>query len=156
MSTDGKNKINKNALAAAISILIMLSPLAYSLARYVFAQHPASPQPFLERPAAQYVNCVRETTYMRFHHWELLKRIREEVVRDGIRGETTLAGCRECHPNRDRFCNQCHAAVNLKPDCFGCHYYPDSPDVASDEAHSSAIGMDHGRTDTEPDRVHGG
>ncbi|MFC2085001.1 cytochrome C, partial [Bacteroidota bacterium] len=71
-----------------------------------------------------YKNCVRETEYMRHHHWELLRTIREEVVRYGKRGEINLKKCQECHTSRERFCNKCHDAVSMKPDCYGCHYYP--------------------------------
>ena len=30
-------------------------------------------------------------------------------------------------------CNRCHQAVSLQPDCFGCHYYPDTPEAAAAE-----------------------
>jgi hypothetical protein len=133
MNAGGKSNINKSTLAVWIPILIILIPLGYSLVRYVFAQEPQGPQPFLEMPDEQYSSCVKETEYMRYHHWELLKDIREEVIRDGKRGEIGINKCRECHPNRERFCNQCHDAVNLRPDCFGCHYYPASPEMTSGE-----------------------
>ena len=61
---------------------------------------------------------------MRRHHWELLRGVREEIVRYGKRGEIGLDRCRECHTSRERFCNVCHDAVSLTPDCFDCHYYP--------------------------------
>ena len=79
---------------------------------------------FLERPDPKYTSCVKDTEYMRYHHWELLRGIREEIVRYGIRGEVNLARCRDCHTSRETFCNRCHDAVSLTPDCFGCHYYP--------------------------------
>ena len=61
---------------------------------------------------------------MRFHHWELLRLTREEVVRYGIRGDVGLNRCGECHTSRERFCDRCHEATSLHPDCWGCHYYP--------------------------------
>jgi hypothetical protein len=45
-------------------------------------------------------------------------------VRHGKRGEVCLSKCGECHKSRERFCDRCHNAVSLTPDCFGCHYYP--------------------------------
>jgi hypothetical protein len=63
---------------------------------------------------------------MRIHHWEDLRRIRENVVRYGNRSEEGLARCKDCHTYRDRFCDRCHGAVSLTPDCFDCHYYPTS------------------------------
>ncbi len=130
---------NINTFAIILPLLIILFPLSYSVMNYVFAHGKQGTQPFIERPDERYKNCVRETVYMRFHHWKLLNEIREEVVRGGKRGEIGLDKCRECHPNRERFCNQCHNAVSLKPDCFGCHYYPASPQEASDESYRNGL-----------------
>lgn len=128
---------SRNALLIAIPVLVILIPLGYSLVSPLFARDAGDDQAFLERPDPKYENCVEETTYMRFHHWELLKEIREEVVRYGvrrevpeevarygIRGKLGLKTCTECHTSRERFCNQCHDAVSLYPDCFDCHHYP--------------------------------
>lgn len=112
---------------ARLTILLiglLLVPLAYSVVSRFVPKGTASGEVFLERPSAKYENCVEETDYMRYHHWELLRETREQVVRYGIRGEIALDKCRECHENRERFCNQCHNAVSLTPDCFHCHYYP--------------------------------
>lgn len=117
-------RANIYVIAVAIPILVILSPLGYSVVSYVFAQDTQDDRPFLERPDPKYENCVRDTEFMRHHHWELLRGIREEVVRYGKRGEVGLSKCRECHTSRERFCNECHDAVSMKTDCFGCHYYP--------------------------------
>ena len=121
------NKIRgKKRLPAAvlIPILVLLIPIGYSVISHVFAGEIEEVQPFLERPDEKHENCVRETVYMRYHHWELLRSVREEVVRYGIRGDIGLKKCGDCHTSRERFCNKCHDAVSLTPDCFGCHYYP--------------------------------
>ena len=115
---------NTSIILVTVLALIILFPLGYSIVSYVFAQVNQSAEPFLEMPDEKYRDCVKETEYMRFHHWELLRGIREEVVRYGKRGEIHLNKCRDCHTSRERFCNQCHNAVSLYPDCFGCHYYP--------------------------------
>jgi hypothetical protein len=114
----------KYVAAVAIPVVIILFPLGYSVVAGIFTHSDAGAGPFLERPDAKYENCVRDTEYMRLHHWELLRGVREEVVRYGIRGELGISKCRECHTSSERFCNQCHNAVSMKPDCFGCHYYP--------------------------------
>ena len=114
----------RSILVIAIPALIILIPLGYSFVSPLLAQDAVVEEPFLEMPDASHANCVRETEYMRYHHWELLRQIREEVVRYGIRGEVGLRQCRECHTSRERFCNRCHDSVSLYPDCFGCHYYP--------------------------------
>jgi hypothetical protein len=114
----------KGALFVAVPIVVMLLPFGYSVVSSLFAQEMPPEGVFLERPDPKFEQCVRDTTYMRFHHWELLRGVREEVVRYGQRGEIGLRQCKDCHTSRERFCNKCHDAVSLYPDCFGCHYYP--------------------------------
>ena len=127
-------------LLTVILVLVILVPVGYS----VFARVAASGTENPERPDSKYTECIRATEYMRFHHWELLKGLREKVVRDGIRGdlvevetmpekdvvkvievEESLDGCWRCHQSKVRFCDRCHDAASVRPDCFGCHYYPD-------------------------------
>jgi len=115
---------NGKALLLMITVLIILLPLGYSVLHRLTAQNADPPEVFLERPDSTYTNCVKETEYMRYHHWELLRGIREEVVRYGKRGEIGLNKCKECHTSRERFCNRCHNAVSMYPDCYGCHHYP--------------------------------
>ena len=112
------------AVSAIILILMILLPIAYSTVTHVFARSAPGEEPFLQQPDPIYQNCVRETEYMRYHHWELLRGLREEVVRYGKRGDVGLHMCKDCHTSREQFCNKCHDATSLKPDCFGCHYYP--------------------------------
>lgn len=114
----------RTTLLLAIALVIILSPVGYSVVSSLFAQGGEHTEPFLERPDPKHEECVRETTYMRFHHWELLREVREEVVRYGQRGELGLKRCKECHTSRERFCDRCHSAVSLHPDCWGCHNYP--------------------------------
>jgi hypothetical protein len=108
------------ALIAAVLIFV---PLGFSVVSQLPPTSTQSSQDFLEKPDPKYKDCIREARYMRFHHWELLRGIREEVVRYGIRGEIGLKKCPECHTSRERFCDQCHNAASVSPDCFGCHYY---------------------------------
>lgn len=107
-----------------IVVALIFVPLCYSLATQIARKKTESSGIFLEQPDPKYTECVRETSFMRFHHWELLRGTREEVVRYGIRSEISLNKCRECHTSRERFCNKCHNATSLTPDCFDCHYYP--------------------------------
>jgi hypothetical protein len=114
----------KRANLILIPVVVILLPLAYSVISSQLKPEPDSSGPFLEMPGPEHEQCVRETTYMRYHHWELLRRTREEVVRYGIRGDVSFSKCKECHTSREKFCNRCHDAVSMTPDCFGCHYYP--------------------------------
>ena len=112
------------ATLALILVMLLLVPLGYSIVSRLIPRGAESAGPFLEMPDPEYQNCVRDTVYMRSHHWELLRGVREEVVRYGIRGEILLSNCQECHESREQFCNKCHDAVSLTPDCFDCHHYP--------------------------------
>ena len=127
------------ALLVVIVLLVLLFPLGYSIACRVIGQDPGLAGPFLERPDARFDRCVKATEYMRFHHWELLKELRDETVRLRKRMDITVDDCRKCHSNREGFCNRCHDAVNLKPDCWGCHYYPETPEAETNHTHSASI-----------------
>ncbi len=118
----GSRPESRPGLLASILVLILLFPLGYSVVRGVIAQGNEPP----ERPDPQHQRCVgdRQGGEMRFHHWEYLRRIREEVVRYGNRREDGLNACPGCHTSRRDFCDRCHQAVNLSPDCFDCHDYP--------------------------------
>jgi hypothetical protein len=124
LKTTHNKLVSGYRIMTATAILIILIPLGYSIMSSVISPGGGNQDIFLEMPDPKYTECVKETEYMRYHHWELLRSIREEVVRYGIRGEINLNRCKECHTSRDRFCNRCHNAVSLSPDCFDCHYYP--------------------------------
>ncbi len=125
MKIESMLKRNRGTVAAATLALVILLPIGYYAARNAFS---GNAEPFLEKPDPKYKECVQDAVYMRLHHMELLKQSRLEYVREGKRSNVTIERCRECHTNRDLFCNQCHYAVNLYLDCFGCHNYPDSPE----------------------------
>jgi hypothetical protein len=118
----------KSAVTMAVPLVVILIPLVVSLVGFVFGQDDPDAEPFIEVSGWTETSCVRDARWMRFHHWELLREIRETVVRDGDRTGIRLDDCRHCHANRDRFCNQCHREANVNLDCFGCHYYPDIPE----------------------------
>ncbi len=121
---NNNNRGRLKAILPIILILLILIPFGYSLVGSVTAKNQLQKEVFLEMPDEIYENCVRETEYMRFQHWELLRGIREEVVRYGKRGDTGLYDCSRCHTKREEFCDKCHNAVSMHPDCFHCHYYP--------------------------------
>ena len=118
-----KAETGQARLVVIVAVLILV-PLGFSLVSQVSRNNVEPSNDFLEKPDPKYEACIRETSYMRFHHWELLRGIREEVVRYGIRSDVGLGKCSECHTSRERFCDQCHNAASLTPDCFDCHYYP--------------------------------
>lgn len=133
LSTAFRNR--KTTSFVTVAAVVILAPLGYGAIDSLADIGDRGSPTFLDYPDEQYEECVRETTYMRYRHMELLKQTRAEVIRDGIRGEITLSRCRECHTSRERFCNRCHEAASLNVDCFGCHYYPEpgseSPEVGT-------------------------
>jgi hypothetical protein len=126
---DEPRKRQSGVLAGVIGALILLPILVHA-----FGLAPTTPVeagvPFLEMPDPRYTECLKRegmiesTEDMRFHHWQLLREVREEVVRSGRRGDLGLKRCSECHVSRVRFCDRCHEAATVRPDCWGCHYYP--------------------------------
>ncbi|MCU0726308.1 MAG: hypothetical protein MUE73_11030 [Planctomycetes bacterium] len=114
----------RRLLVAVLAAAVVL-PLAATVLAHAFS----TPEiPFLERPEGRCLEgtpfVLENAAWMRFHHWEFLRWLREEAVRYGRRGVLTLNKCRECHPSRAAFCDRCHDSTSLTPDCFGCHYYP--------------------------------
>jgi hypothetical protein len=138
-SSDSGGRI---AIPVLLVVLVVLAaPILVSVAGRLLASD--ADEPFLETayataaeraryermgiPVPEDRTCDgRPREFMRFHHMDLLKEIRDEVLREGIGIEVSrgLERCRTCHENRERFCNACHDAVDLSPDCFDCHYYP--------------------------------
>ena len=114
----------RSDLLVVIPVLAILFPFGYTAVSGVVTRNTAGPEPFLLKPDPSHGPCVRDATYMRFHHWELLKSTRDEVVRSGKRGSITLKKCTECHTSREQFCDRCHNAASVTPDCWGCHTFP--------------------------------
>jgi hypothetical protein len=116
-----------------IAVVIILFPLGYSIVASVFSLGAPSSEPFLQKVDPEHGDtCVLETKFPdmdpRFFHMDVLKRVRDDAMREGKRGGVSFNDCRECHTQREHFCDRCHHAVNLNLDrsCFRCHYYPSS------------------------------
>jgi hypothetical protein len=110
---------NRGAWAAVFTVIILL-PVVLSILKPLWA---AEPEVFLEQPDPRWESCYRPVEYMRFHHMDLLKEARSQVIREGSGNGITLAGCADCHHNRENFCDRCHEKASVSLDCFGCHYY---------------------------------
>ena len=124
MSAPDASGANRRRPAVIVAALVLLVPLGYSLGAYLLGGGGAKALPLLEMPDPKHTSCVEDTEYMRFHHMDYIKEMRDAGVRRGALREISLASCRDCHTSRERFCTRCHEAVNLSPDCFECHYYP--------------------------------
>ncbi|NQT36576.1 MAG: hypothetical protein HQ581_03750 [Planctomycetes bacterium] len=125
-SADSRSR-NEPARLAAVLGLILLLLLGYCAVRAIIARGDEPAELFLEPPETEQTRCVwnMEADEMRLQHWERLRKIREDVVRYGIRDQDGLSRCKDCHRSRARFCDRCHNAVSLTPDCWQCHDYPE-------------------------------
>jgi hypothetical protein len=110
-------------LMIAIPVILILLPIGYSAAAALIRPDAGQARPLLVYPEGE-DECVREIEYMRYHHWDLLKEIRDRVQREGDREGLAFEDCMRCHDKPETFCNRCHEHVNLTPDCIGCHDYP--------------------------------
>ena len=128
-----------------LSVLVVAS--AFVLSAPVQADEAQSiasgPQFTLPKDAT---SCVRDTSFMRRNHMNLLLHNRDETMHNGIRTKKeSLQGCINCHVTKDEagkaikvsdpkhFCAACHEYAAVKLDCFECHRStPDTPkDTAS-------------------------
>lgn len=76
-------------------------------------------------------NASTDTDYMLKNHMEILHQWKVQVVRDGNRTLVTPDGrefemslqntCLDCHSNYDEFCEKCHDANGVDPNCWTCH-----------------------------------
>ncbi|MDH3353624.1 MAG: hypothetical protein OEL79_00240 [Chromatiales bacterium] len=93
--------------------------------------------------------CVEDTSDMRRNHMDYLKKHRVETLRQGVRTKQySLKECLECHvpakgtetsAESGQFCQNCHAFVGVKLDCFECHAtQPEALDGKSAKLHPVA------------------
>ena len=116
-------------LLPAVAGLAVVIPAAYSVGHFAWASMFVAPKPYLELPDASSRPCVRDPVWMRQNHMILLQELRDKTVREGIRNKVTLRSCSRCHKDKTRFCDKCHQAANLHPDCFDCHSYSSAGQV---------------------------
>lgn len=111
----------------AIVAALVLMTVPALVALVAFAGRPATGQPWL-LPAKAGTTCLLPQATARYAHGSELRRLRDQVVRDGIRAPAAtngkvMASCRGCHGQRDQFCDRCHLRASVAPDCFGCHAF---------------------------------
>lgn len=113
----------RRAIVAALALMTVPALVAL----VAFAGRPATSQPWLA-PAKAGTTCLLPQATARYAHGSELRRLRDQVVRDGIRDTAgangkVMASCRGCHSQRDRFCDRCHLRASVQLDCFGCHAF---------------------------------
>jgi len=110
----------------AIFVIIMTFPVWYNLGA---TQHV--PKPDLPKDVKK---CVGTSAYMRTSHMVVLNQWRDEVVREEKRKlvevegkqyvKSLQLGCMKCHPDRKKFCDECHTYTAVDPFCWDCHFQP--------------------------------
>jgi hypothetical protein len=109
-----------------LALGLMAVPLLYAVLS--FAARP-SPAPAWLEPPRPGTTCVFPAADVRYEHMRHLKKLRDQVMREGRRDDITgaraqgLGSCRGCHAHREQFCDRCHDRASVRLDCFGCHAY---------------------------------
>ncbi len=76
---------NRGTWATVFAVIILL-PVVLSLVGFVTSPGRREPEVFLEAPNPEWENCVRDAAFMRFHHMDLLKEVRSDVIRTRHQG----------------------------------------------------------------------
>jgi len=112
-----------------VFLILVTVPVWYNL----FSETSGNvPDPVIDR---NYKECVRPAKTMRETHMVLLNEWRDRVVRDSDRSTITVDGavyhrsltntCIKCHSNKAQFCDRCHNYMDVSPDCWDCHSFPE-------------------------------
>jgi cytochrome c len=124
------NKKRNIIIGLLILVLIVLSPVLYSL-----ATGGNKPAPELELPVGE-TQCIEGKDFMNAHHMTLLDDWRDRVVREGQQMYTSAAygkehvmsltrTCMNCHTKKSAFCDRCHDYTGVNPYCWDCHINPE-------------------------------
>lgn len=119
---------NKILIGLAVFVVFMTYPFWNNLGRAAYKA------PEVEKPKTAQ-QCVESKEYMRMEHMQMLNNWRDEVVRDGaheyhstlnhkVYMKSLTKTCMQCHENKDKFCDKCHATVSVNPYCWNCHVDP--------------------------------
>ncbi len=119
------------AIGAGLALFVAVATLPFWLNA---AAGDPSRRPKLQKPTnAQH--CVEPVETMRARHVQLLDSWRTTVVREGNPTYVATDGQRytmsltrtclgQCHSDRSKFCDECHAFVGVSPYCWSCHLDP--------------------------------
>ena len=140
-------KIWQSAWWAAAAMLALVSAFVWVPGGY--AQQSAHKDVKAATPGAAEKGgqCIRETSFMRKNHMNLILHKRDQTMHKGIRTrDASLAECVTCHAKKDdrgqfmttknpkHFCRGCHDKVAVAIDCFECHASRPVPEETGDKA----------------------
>jgi hypothetical protein len=108
---------------------IVFSPVLYNAWANSFGYVPK-----LQKPSGE---CVEDAKWMAANHMLLLQEWRTQAIRHGAEGgriyhsfttgkefHASTNTCWSCHTDKEKFCDQCHDYIGIKPECWDCHYTP--------------------------------
>lgn len=122
----------KIILGLVILVIIVTLPFTMGIGKtYV------QPKPSIDTPEIQKMEkkqCIESKEYMREMHIKLLYSWKDYATREGKRVYIASDGkqynislqntCMKCHSNKEKFCDECHNYVSVKPYCWDCHIEP--------------------------------
>ena len=127
-----RNKTNI-VVGVLVFLIVVTSPIWLNLGKNAEASEVevSYDTPAINALSEEDRHCIYDTEYMRENHMEILHQWKVQVVRDGNRTVVTPDGeeyemslqntCLECHSNYDEFCEKCHDANGVDPNCWTCH-----------------------------------
>ena len=127
-----RNKTNI-VVGVLVFLLVVTSPIWLNLGKSAEASEVevSYDTPTINALPEDERHCIYDADYMRENHMEILHQWKVQVVRDDNRVMVTPDGreyemslqntCLDCHSNYDEFCEKCHNANGVDPNCWTCH-----------------------------------
>lgn len=124
-----RNKTNI-VVGVLVFLLVLTSPIWLNLGKSAEASQVevSLDTPTINALPEDERQCIYDTDYMLKNHMEILHQWKVQVVRDGNRTLVTPDGrefemslqntCLDCHSNYDEFCEKCHDANGVDPNCL--------------------------------------
>jgi len=121
----------KVIIGLIVLFIICTFPFFYNMGRAAKVPEPKLDTPAIKKLPEWERVCVQPTPWMRANHMRLLDHWRNWALREANREYIGFNGkrytislqntCLNCHSNYDKFCNECHSYMGIKPYCWGCH-----------------------------------
>jgi hypothetical protein len=127
----------KIIIGLLIFVGIATFPFYYNIGKVNAKPEPKVDTPAIQEWEKQYgkKECVESKEFMVTNHMQLVNLWRDSVVRNMNRVYISTAnhkefnmslqnGCMHCHSNKQKFCDECHNYMAVKPYCWNCHIQP--------------------------------
>jgi len=122
----------KIILGLIVFVIIVTLPFTMSIGKTYIQPKPSIDTPEIQKMEKK--QCIEPKQYMREMHIKILYSWKDYATREGKRLYVASDGkqydvslqktCMKCHSNKEKFCDECHNYVNVKPYCWDCHIEP--------------------------------